>query len=197
MKTKMDFSTQYILDALKTESSLSPLKENDLISDRVLHACIGITTEAGELVKAVRQSKVVEDKQVFDTVNLMEECGDIYWYLAILYKDIQQSFSHKIPQKDKNSIPDDVMDIAVITTEMLDVCKKGLFYGKIKIPLLNYKEELEQKVVNLLDKCGYDMEYTMKVNIDKLKARYPQKFSTEKAHTRDLDKERSILEGGK
>ena len=32
-------------------------------------------------------------------------------------------------------------------------------------------------------------------NIDKLKARYPDKFSQEKALNRNLDKERDILEG--
>lgn len=49
---------------------------------RVLHAIIGIVTEAGELVEALEKSLV--EQTDFDDVNLLEEAGDIYWYLALL-----------------------------------------------------------------------------------------------------------------
>jgi hypothetical protein len=32
------------------------------------------------------------------------------------------------------------------------------------------------------------------INIDKLKARYPEKFTEKEAENRDLDKEREVLE---
>jgi hypothetical protein len=39
------------------------------------------------------------------------------------------------------------------------------------------------------------MEELLQTNIDKLKARYPEKFTENDALNRDLNKERNILEG--
>ena len=47
----------------------------------------------------------------------------------------------------------------------------------------------------LFDELKLDPNETMNKNIAKLKARYPEKFSKEKALNRDLEKEREILEG--
>jgi hypothetical protein len=40
----------------------------------------------------------------------------------------------------------------------------------------------------------WDLHKLCEINIEKLKARYPEKFSTDKAVNRDLDTEREILE---
>lgn len=45
------------------------------------------------------------------------------------------------------------------------------------------------------DELGIKFEDVMDRNITKLKARYGEKFSEEKAEHRDLDSERKILEG--
>jgi NTP pyrophosphatase (non-canonical NTP hydrolase) len=52
------------------------------VDTRVLHAIIGIATEAGELMEAI-QAKL-EVQQNLDTVNLAEEVGDLNWYEALL-----------------------------------------------------------------------------------------------------------------
>ena len=41
----------------------------------------------------------------------------------------------------------------------------------------------------------FDMKNIAEVNIKKLQARYPEKFTSEKALNRDLETERKILEG--
>ena len=46
----------------------------------------------------------------------------------------------------------------------------------------------------LADELGFDFEAAMKKNNEKLEARYGKSFSSEKAISRDLDKERDILE---
>lgn len=48
----------------------------------ILHAAIGLYTEAGELVEALY--KCMKDGAPLDAVNLTEESGDSKWYLAIL-----------------------------------------------------------------------------------------------------------------
>ena len=97
--------------------------EGDVEFVRLLHAIIGITTEAGELVEALLEQKL-------DKVNVMEELGDVMWYVAIACHTLD-----------------------IDPTEMLQI------------------------------------------NIDKLRKRFPNKFTEYDADNRDLDAERDILEG--
>lgn len=95
----------------------------------ILHAVMGLFTEAGELVTAVLGAMLGE--KPLDHTNLFEEVGDLQWYEALLL--------HK------------------------------------------------------LDKTHEDAQATV---IAKLKARYPEKFTSAAAIERDLDAERQVLEAG-
>jgi NTP pyrophosphatase (non-canonical NTP hydrolase) len=48
---------------------------------RILHGAVGMATEAGELLDNVKRS-LFYGKEI-DKVNVMEECGDALWYIAI------------------------------------------------------------------------------------------------------------------
>lgn len=113
----------YIKEAIKTESH-----EREIVNHRVLHGAIGVCTESGELLDAVK--KAIFYKADLDHVNIKEEIGDIFWYLAIL-----------------------------------------------------------------CDHFGWSFEEIQELNIRKLKARYPDKFNTIDASSRDLSTERAILDG--
>lgn len=123
-------SKNYIQDAIKTESTNFQAMNERLSNDgtkRLLHAGIGLSTEAGELLDALKKH-IFYGKEL-DKVNLAEEMGDLFWYMAIL-----------------------------------------------------------------ADELGFEFESVMERNITKLKARYGEKFSEEKAENRDLNTEREILE---
>ncbi len=80
--------------------------------------------------------------------------------------------------------------------ELLDCVKKHLYYGK---PLddTNAKEEIGDILWYLAQICNaksWSMEEIMQANIDKLRARYPEKFTEDNAINRDLDAERQALE---
>lgn len=49
---------------------------------QLMHAAMGCATEAGELVDAIKKH-LFYGKPV-DRVNLIEEAGDVLWYLALL-----------------------------------------------------------------------------------------------------------------
>lgn len=49
---------------------------------RLLHAVMGMVTEAGELMDAMKRH-LIYGKPI-DLVNLKEECGDSFWYQALL-----------------------------------------------------------------------------------------------------------------
>ncbi len=123
-------SKNYIQDAIRTESTdfqSMDQRLGDNGTKRLLHAGIGLATEAGEFLDALKKH-IFYGKEL-DRVNLKEEMGDLFWYMAI-------------------------------------AC----------------------------DELGVEFEPLMERNIEKLKARYGEKFTENKAENRDLDSERLILE---
>lgn len=126
-------SKQYMNDAMVTEPLNIPvvaerLSKKDTI--RLLHASTGIETEGGEIADALKRH-IFYGKPI-DRVNLIEEAGDLLWYIAVLLNTVDSSF-------------DEAMD----------------------------------------------------KNIAKLRARFGDKFTEHAALSRDLDKERSVLEGAR
>lgn len=113
-------TSQLQADAL--EQVVRPI--SDVMDSRYLHSVLGVLTEAGELLKTLGKQK-----HEMDVVNIQEEVGDIFWYLALLQ-----------------------------------------------------------------DTTGVDVEQSMDKVIEKLKVRYPEKFTTEKATQRNLEAERKVLE---
>jgi NTP pyrophosphatase (non-canonical NTP hydrolase) len=95
---------------------------------RLLHVAMGLCTEAGEFMDAMKKHIYYGSK--LDKINLVEESGDTMWYLAIAADVLQTTFA-----------------------------------------------EIKE------------------LNIDKLKARFPEKFTQEHSEKRNLKKERKILEG--
>ena len=130
MKGRSMNSKDYIQDAIRTESTDFSAMNDRLMNDgtkRLLHAGIGLSTEAGEFLDALKKH-IFYGKEL-DRVNLKEEMGDLFWYLAI-------------------------------------AC----------------------------DELNVEFEPLMETNIAKLKARYGEKFSEQRAENRDLGTERTILE---
>lgn len=130
----LDFHKKYVFygkgsfEEVELES-LPEFSYNSKITDeeiRLLHAVLGIATEAQEMIDQIMN---IWKNKTLDKVNLGEEISDIFWYSAIVSDTLNQPF----------------------------------------------------------DKI-------METNIKKLRARYGEKFSSEKAINRDLEKERSILE---
>ncbi len=114
----------------------------------------------------------------------------------------------KTESKDFNSISSRLKDkralrllhgscgIATEAGELLDTMKKHIFYGK-EIDTVNIVEEIGDLMwysAIILDELGVEFEQVMEKNINKLQARYGEKFSESRANTRDLDTERDILE---
>ena len=91
------------------------------------------------------------------------------------------------------------MGMQTEAAEFTDMLKKHIFYGKT-LDKVNLKEEIFDMTWYMaiaLDVLGYTFEEGFKTNIDKLKARYPEKFTEDSANNRDLETERQILENGK
>ena len=79
---------EYLELALNTEvkeySSVTPDDK------RLLHATLGLVTEAGEFADSVKRSLFYNKE--FDKVNACEEIGDVLWYCALALDHLGSSF---------------------------------------------------------------------------------------------------------
>jgi hypothetical protein len=129
-------SEEYIENVMRTCASdkdaiLDRLKEDGIID--MLHAAIGMSTEAAELLDALK--KHIYYGKDLDMVNIDEELGDSNWYQSLMIHSMR------------------------------------------------------------MKKHNVTWEYLWEKNINKLKARYGDKFTSEAAIKRDLTIERKALEG--
>lgn len=157
----------------------------------LLHAVMGILTEVEELLDNHSEENKADD------VNRAEEVGDILWYCSIIGREYNLTYPQLIV-RDKNSDPMSiVINIIKNTCKLLDMLKKKLYYNK------EFNEDAFISITKIImlhisDYCNYfsiPVEETFNVNINKLKARYGEKFSTDRAINRNLAVESNILEG--
>ena len=80
--------------------------------------------------------------------------------------------------------------------ELSAAIEKWIYYGK-PLDMVNFKEEVGDTLWYLslaANAMGVDLGEIAEANIAKLRIRFPDKFTEEKASTRDLVSERKILE---
>lgn len=85
---------EYIKSAISTESrDFDSIKNrmSEVSNQRLLHAGIGLASEAGEVLDALK--KHVFYGAELDRVNLSEEVGDIFWHCALIADELGVSFS--------------------------------------------------------------------------------------------------------
>ena len=90
-----------------------------------------------------------------------------------------------------------LMGMVTEVGELVDAYKKHYAYGKA-LDKVNVAEEIGDLLWYVANFCrmnNIDLEEQLDININKLKARYPRKFDSDKAINRDLSVERKILEG--
>lgn len=77
----------YAIDTAQQHESIrcTPIEskqEKLTVDPRIFHAIIGIATESSELLETLYYT--IYNEKPIDAINLIEECGDIDWYKAIL-----------------------------------------------------------------------------------------------------------------
>jgi NTP pyrophosphatase (non-canonical NTP hydrolase) len=70
-------------------TNYGPASVDDIPADE-LHAILGIMTEAGELGELLQAAVVTGDP--IDRAKLIDESGDILWYLALLFRRLGTTF---------------------------------------------------------------------------------------------------------
>ena len=172
---------------------------------RLLHAGLGLSSELTELTDAYADPEGEE----IDWVNIAEETADLAWYIAVAVNTL--GFDHEEISSHESSIEDLVnykhsssalqgaLLAAVSTTgDFNDLLKKHIFYGR-ELNMEKLKETLSRMCLAISGLCvisGTTIEKARETNINKLRARYGDKFTAAAALNRDLETERKILENG-
>lgn len=169
---------------------------DDPFYQRLLHAVIGALTEIEEILQNYDGEILVTDPDKQGSV--AEETADIFWYLSILYRELNLDEQVSITESTELSKSPfyTVLDMTKCLLSMLDCLKKKIYYNK-SIDLVMFEDNVYKIHFSLVLFCNYystDISSILDKNIAKLKARYGEKFTSERAINRDLEQERKILE---
>lgn len=89
-----------------------------------------------------------------------------------------------------------VLGVGTEAGELQDAVKRWVAYNK-PLDVVNVKEELGDLLwymARICDELGLTFEECMARNIEKLRTRYPNKFTEQAALNRNLEAERKVLE---
>lgn len=182
---------EYLELSEKTLSREFHCEEKD---ELLLHATMGILTEIEELL----DNYILPEKRdvVLDPVNILEEVGDVTWYLAIIGRIYNIEFPpyQSMQKSDPLGL---IVTITKNTLKLLDMMKKKLYYNKpINDSLfIQHTQVIMVLIMEYMTYYNINIEDSFDINISKLKKRYGEKFTSERAINRDLEAERNILEG--
>lgn len=176
--------------AIKTESPIDQrLRDRILLrrNIRLLHCIMGIGSELEEIKLAIQNG---------DMINIGEEIADNMWFLSLGADEL----NFELPEPSSVFISNTTVsvELEMITntvSKLLDIIKKIIFYGR-EYPVEDIKIALQNIYVCILHLCtlfNLNIDELKKKNIDKLAARYGDKFSEYLAINRNLDKEYRVL----
>jgi NTP pyrophosphatase (non-canonical NTP hydrolase) len=192
--------------------------EDDVLFTRLYHASLGISTEVGELDDAVK--RVVIYGKTFDRVNVLEECGDVLWYVAIgadaISVSMQQLAAAAVDftweRKDRSlhlRKRIEGVDLekllwgthglgqqaAIVRSQVEHLATAQYKLTDSARDMMIYElAGTYAAVLVCLDAVGYGMPRGAEANIAKLSKRWGAEYSDQKALFRNLDDERRVLE---
>jgi hypothetical protein len=182
----MILERNFVLQAMRTNSNLTGTFKLD---PEVIHAMLGVSSEVFEFLFAK------------DANNAFEEFGDMFWFAALFQHATGISISLELK-------PDDAsLDIVEEATKLIDYLKAMYAYGgkkgqKIEDLLYVTAEHISRALrsaachmSNAFPERSYEklIQSAQETVINKLKARYPEKFTAEHAQNRDLGYETEVI----
>lgn len=173
-----------------------PANEEDTA---LLHGCIGLAGEAGELADNVVDWLNLGKE--LDRVNLSEELGDVFWYSAEICEAAGwrlELFLVSVEQPSYLSLIGRYLMFSSAVGGLSTVMQRWLYYGKGQDmdKLHHHLQHVLWGAKWIAEWANLDICQIMQANIAKLKERYPKKFTEELAaeENRDRAAERKVLE---
>jgi NTP pyrophosphatase (non-canonical NTP hydrolase) len=175
--------------SLKEYQQLAKRTFKDLGTDQknLLHMKMGLMTEIGEILDALK--KHIAYGKELDVVNMREEWGDAMWYIANYYTikgkelhfEAESVFDLFFYMSSKNN-----PEFTLLQNMANVLCRNNMSFDETAALIWSMGKNFTK-----VDEEKGDL---LQLNIDKLRKRYPEKYSDEQALVRDTDAERKILE---
>jgi NTP pyrophosphatase (non-canonical NTP hydrolase) len=80
--------TEFTPDFVRLEGATP---EHNLMVAKLLHATLGLVSEAGEIADALKKH-IIYGREL-DVINMLEEAGDQSWYVALLLTAIKRTYA--------------------------------------------------------------------------------------------------------
>lgn len=192
---------KYIGLATRTESHLKNLEVNPQLVVNLL----ALFTASGRMLDQLKKHTFYNKEYDVDQFN-----GDYQMLVTTLHHLTHKSFQLNGTSKDMGEEPIKEVNprlfhaIIGIATESTELCEAlyDIMTRRKEVDLINLREEIGDiswYIAVFFDTlkelgCEEKWEETLVKNIAKLKKRYPEKFTSEKAINRDTESERKILE---
>lgn len=181
--------TEYVPLAIRTEKPLPQLS-------RMVHGCLGLITEIGEVTTEIKRMVIYQ--KPFDVerkVHILEEAGDVMWYIAIVLDTIKFPLDqfeaapiYELPDSSEGVFDATALMLAVHcgkiceATAMLQMAKDG---ADLDVTTLIASIAMVVRGMYILSSlCGSNLWQVLDGNIEKLRIRYPEKYSNEAAEAR-------------
>jgi NTP pyrophosphatase (non-canonical NTP hydrolase) len=182
-----EYLKKYVEDAKRTE----PNRQQIIFDPEVLALAIGMFIGAGNILDQIKKYvfygkpiKYDELKKHLDTVN---GCSELVFDKE--RKDGSFAFNMDVVSVN-DRLFHSVMGIATEATELVEAMKDG-FPDENNIAEEIFDVDWYKFIA--IDELGVDQIELWDKGFEKLRKRYPEKFSSEKAVNRDLDAEKEIL----
>jgi len=170
----------YQQQAMRTAA---PLADN--CADFV-HGALGLVDESHELMAAVKNQ------------NALEEMGDICWFTALCGTALNKTPFDGIQPIEPTCTPSRTLtEISEHASHIAAIAKKWHAYGRPAEPLeaMFHLRCIVVLVTHYAKFLGLTLEQVQQANIRKLQARYPDKFSQERALNRNTAAEYAAMGG--
>ena len=176
-------------------------------ADHINHMGLGIVGEIGEIVDQLKKAYIYG--KPLDQVNIVEEVGDVAWYVAgvvqfypNLYNfigsdELNSSINYEKLAEAKSKLTRTVLMNTMSAANL--VVDMGILADEAGGPS-DEGEEVAKTLCMFLFATAVlldvDLAEAFEVNIAKLAKRYGDKYSDYAAVNRDIDAERAVLEAG-
>ena len=215
--TAPNFWPRYVAGALRTESLQAGLPASALHDRRILHACVGLATELieleawldggwtntdhAEISKLSSQLDPATPDRLMKARNrlVVEEIGDMIWYMALLVDALDLPIKEVFLPANPASLllaMDPVRNLKMAVGQVIDdIGKRHVFYGKVldRQILIQQLSSLAYGLTRVARLADSTLVRAGQRNHAKLEARYPERFTSQAALSRDREAEHAAL----
>lgn len=177
---------QYVADAIRTECTINHIKTDPEILLSTIHIMIAAGHILDQIKKNVFYGKEISNEKFKASLDVLVKYCDNLVDEHRLGGPVPIVLEHFNPR-----IFHSIIGIATEATELLEALIKPDLDG---VNILEEFGDINWYQALGIDALEGDFDQILETNIKKLKARYPEKFTSDCAINRDLEAERIILE---